>query len=437
MTSSANPQANTALLKNGSLLADHALTKNAENKLSGTEVLIYSALLPNHPRAFWNACGSVIDSPNKNLEPMFNMAANDERALRLCCGAFRKLFTNAGSRNAPDSQSVSERLANAKSLLLAIIDFPNKDEAWRDARLLSLEPAMKMLAAKDIAILFGVAASRDFYSCCKIIASCLPSSTLGAPRSATRSFYKSSLDGRAAERRRLAALRSGEAHPMPANSTFPPTDPFFWIGAMKALDGKTCPSRAPEWLAMAEAFIKAGIGRSFLFEAMSPGLAQMALDSPETLDTPSFYVSERTETLAEAFFLADDAMAANIAQYDALTSASKEPQINAKGQSFAQLPAEAIALLAGRVPSPQRLAELGETKFLLSSKVVRETQEFHAAGGSCESVFARILSQDSPRRSYTMSSLAAALGITLPSPRADPGSLEPTAKPSMRARRSP
>lgn len=431
MTNPDNQQKRAAPSKKGALLPDQALSKPSSEAFSEMDILIYSALLPDHARAFWNACGKVIDSRHKNLSSIFSMAASDERTLRLCCRAFRRLFTSPrGERVFP------EQFSNAKSLMLAILDFPNKSAAWRDARLSSLIPAIEILSARDIAVLFGLAAARDLYSSCKMIASCLPSSTMSAAPSATRAFYCGDLSVRAAERRRLASLRAGSSDSAPSRKTSLPTDPFFWTGALEALDGKTHPSRAHEWPAMAVEFIKAGIPRSFLFETQSPGLLKMALAAGKTA-TPLFYSSERTRVLSEALFLASDAMAENISQYDALTATSTEPQLNAKGQHFPQLPAEAIALLAGRSPRSEKLAELGSTKFLLASKVVRDIQEFHASGGSCEASFARMFEQKATPRAYTMDTLASAMGIALPSIVVESGSPRPPAKPSANARRAP
>lgn len=213
-------------LKSSAQLPDN-LAIDATAPLDAIDIEILSAMLPSHPRAFWNGARADLLGGRPAAIQLAKLAGQDERLLRLSLLSIKSSRERRGFR----AFEIARPLADAAMAL------PNKSSAWLSARLATLSPLLGEASIGHIFDLLGLAAQHGKISAFEeILVHCPDQKTsLGSPRLApSRASHAWDGMGTPASRLRIfSLLASGRTDFLAEarqHSDFP-SHPFFWCAA--------------------------------------------------------------------------------------------------------------------------------------------------------------------------------------------------------------
>lgn len=229
--------------KHSALLIDNfAIDTSAP--LDALDVEILSAMLPSHPRAFWNGARAELLGGRPAAIQLARLASQDERLLRLSLLSIRSARERRGFR----------AFEIAKPLAAAAMAHPNKSDAWRSARLSALAPLLREAPIGHIFELLGLASASGRLSCFDEIFAHFPdaSGPEGNPRLAP-SRASHSWDGMGTPASRMQAFLAlgGSEYPdVAAEKSLHPSDPshpFFWCAARAHHLRASKPQESLQW----------------------------------------------------------------------------------------------------------------------------------------------------------------------------------------------
>lgn len=325
-----------------------------------TDSEIVQALLPAHPRAFWQVVKRSIITGKEESWPLIKAAVKDERLLRLCIGRLaRESGGTRGSMSHYDKRTV---FAHAGSLFAGACRFQEKSDAWLANRLAPLMRAFIGQPAAESFDAIGAAAASGRLAAARELLPTFPDQRensadqrLRYGRTGYSSGGLAEVGARSQARghlREMAASGSARAWMEPGRDL---RNAFFWLAAQAQAWRESSPSQSAEWAAIAVELAARGapcpMEAAYACPELLGELARQRseLAAGERHQTPSFYLSSRVDILFEALDGADQATAAAICAHDAsFQEVGKSIVMGCKEEGV--IPAAAIALLLGCDP---------------------------------------------------------------------------------------
>lgn len=282
-----------------------------------------------------------------------------EKAIFSHPALFRLFLAEARNPN-----SAYARVATRQQWVGAIVARREATEAWRVARLASIEPGLSRDSASDIFECLGLACASGSLGCALALAKIYPridDSEGGAQHARGISFHtRHGLGDEKSQALARSSLRGARGGAQKLDSRMP-SNAFFWIVERWRSNRAEHPEQALAWAMIGWSLIQKGAPArgDFQLEGLLMSCAPLAALATQ-LPAPIFSQSEpaRRSALLVAFSLADQEDIAALCALDDAAPESLAEEHSDAGR-LRRAPAAALALMAGAAQYAPESSELG------------------------------------------------------------------------------
>lgn len=222
------------------LLPDTAATDPVA-PLDQLDLEILAAMLPSHPRSFWNGARADLLGGREQSIKLAALAGSDERLLRLSLLCLPAARERRGFR----------AFEIAKPLLAAAMALSGKTDSWRSARIQALAPLLAAAPPSHVLEALGLAARSGRMRAFEEMLSRWPVPLAGhkeSPAALSAGWTGTGGMGTAQSRGLSFSRISGQqSHASSAGDPSEPANPLFWCAAWALALNASDPEKSQRW----------------------------------------------------------------------------------------------------------------------------------------------------------------------------------------------